>query len=285
MREWLLPRKMLLKADIAEHMNMAQRVVAASLMLHREKALRRSDIGMLIGRTSLSLACVIIAGASMAQSSGKIRLQIDPQKTFTYKLDHRFTMQEADLELLEGPHHFSFWAPQRKVVDTTITMVEGTDKVFSLRLPFSTEYLVYQRDLRSYRKDMRVQRLLPVSATGLSLIYTAVKFGQLKKAHDKLESDRTAYNDATSPYAITYLKGDVIPVHQDEFDKARSGYRVAAGITILFAGVTTYMYLRSAKRPKPEFRDSEKVRFDGLSWAPGVNGGEWNCGLTWNFTR
>ena len=61
--------------------------------------------------------------------------------------------------------------------------------------------------------------------------------------------------------------------------------QVAAGITLLCAGVTTYFYLRSAKTPKPVFHDAEKVRFDGLSWMPGPQGGEWTGGLTWNFSR
>jgi hypothetical protein len=60
---------------------------------------------------------------------------------------------------------------------------------------------------------------------------------------------------------------------------------MAAGVTVLFAGATAYMYLRSAKQKKPEFIDKEKLRFDGLSWMPGADGGEWSGGLTWNFSR
>ncbi|MBP9161314.1 MAG: hypothetical protein KBF49_10740 [Flavobacteriales bacterium] len=228
---------------------------------------------------------LVFGSAVNAQNSGNLRLQIDPPTTFTYKLDHQFTMQQSEVELLEGPHHFSFWAPQRRVVDTTLTITGGVDRSFALRLPFSTEYLVYQRDLKAYKKSMRFQRLVPAVATGGSLIYTAVKYGQMKKAHDLFAEDHAAYDDASSPHAISVLKENVIPAHKDEFDKARTGFQMAAGVTVLFAGATAYMYLRSAKQKKPEFIDKEKLRFDGLSWMPGADGGEWSGGLTWNFSR
>ncbi len=240
---------------------------------------------LMIARSLIMSALVVLAGATMAQSSGKLRLQIDPPASFFYKLDHQFTMQRADLELLDGPHHFSFWAPERNVVDTTITIAGGENRILNLRLPFSKEYLVYQRDLKAFRKERQLMRLIPAAATGVSLVYTVAKYGRMKKAHDRLEADRKAYDEAASPNAITVLKNETIPSHRDDFTKARTGYQVAAGITVLFAGATAYMYLRSAKRKKPVFIDAEKVRFDGLSWMPGANGGEWTGGLTWNFTR
>jgi hypothetical protein len=60
---------------------------------------------------------------------------------------------------------------------------------------------------------------------------------------------------------------------------------VAAGVAVLCAGATAWLYLRSAHRPKPVFEDKEKLRFEGLSWAPGDHGGQWTGGLTWNFAR
>lgn len=233
----------------------------------------------------VTLAALVSTSLVIAQSSGKLRLEIDPAASFTYRLDHQFTMDQREVELLEGPHHFSFWAPQRRMVDTTLTVVGGQTKEFQLRLPFSTEYLVYQRDLDNYRNQMRVMRLVPAAITGGALLYTAFKFAKMKKAHDQLDDDRAAYNDAPSPHAITVLKTETMPAHKEEFDKARTNFAVAAGVTALFTGTTAYLYLRSAKQAKPEFYDAEKLRFDGLSWVPGPNGGTWQGGLTWNLSR
>ena len=252
---------------------------------HRDEALRRSDIVGLTARTISILAFMVFAFTAAAQTSGKLRLQIDPASSFSYKLDHKFTLQQTELELLEGAHHFSFWAPQRKVVDTTITITGGEVGTLQLRLPYSTEYLVYQRDLRTYEKQMNVMRLVPAAITGGALIFTGIKYANMKKAHDRLEADGGDYANATSPHSITVLKEEVIPGHIDEFKKARTAFRISAGVTVLFAGVTTWLYLRSAKVAKPEFHDAEKVSFDGLSWMPGPGGGAWTGGLTWNITR
>lgn len=244
-----------------------------------------SGTWLLLARYPMLALLFTMANAAAAQTSGKLRLQIDPETSYSYRLDHTYTMQQDELELLEGPHHFSFWAPERRVVDTTITISGGGSQQFQMRLPFSTEYLIYQRDLKAYDKEMRKMHLLPAVATGGALLYTAVKYGQMKKAHDQLDEDRTAYDEAAVPYSIEVLKEQTIPAHRDEFDKARTHYQVAMGITVLFAGATAYLYVRAAKRPKPVFIDSEKLRFEGLSWMPGPNGGEWMGGLTWNFQR
>lgn len=223
----------------------------------------------------------IVAGA---QRTGTLRLELEPANA-TYRLDHQFALSRPEIELMEGAHHFSFWAPQRRMVDTTLTIIPGKITGFSLRLPYSTEYLVYQRNLAVWTKERRLMRLVPAVATGGALLWTALAYGGMKKAHDRLDEDRTAYGEAGSPQAVTVLKEQDIPVHKDEFAKARNQFRVAAGVAVLCAGATAWLYLRSAHRPKPVFEDKEKLRFEGLSWAPGDHGGQWTGGLTWNFAR
>ncbi|MBK7286483.1 MAG: hypothetical protein IPI95_04900 [Flavobacteriales bacterium] len=144
---------------------------------------------MVLRRFLLFLAW-LPAVALIAQTSGELRLEIDPPTSFSYRLDHQFTMQQAGLELLEGAHHFSFWAPQRKLMDTTITIAGGEARSLALRLPFSKEYLVYQRDLKAFRNDRQVMRLIPAVATGASLLYTSIRYSKMKKAHDRLDDDR-----------------------------------------------------------------------------------------------
>jgi hypothetical protein len=231
------------------------------------------------------LLAVLAATGLRAQGTGKLRLQIDPDASFVYRLDHQFTLRQSDLELLEGPHHLSIWAPERRIVDTTVTITPGKQQLLDLRLPYSTEYLVYQRDLGKYTKARRMQRLIPTAATAVSLAWTVGSYVQMKKAHDQLEDDRTAYDAAASPHAITVLKEQTMPAHKDDFAQARNRFGVAAGISVLCAGATAYLYWRTAKQPRPVFKDAEKLRFEGLSWMP-VNGSrQWMGGLTWNFTR
>ena len=210
---------------------------------------------------------------------------IDPGDSYEFIVDHQFRMQQREVELLSGPHHFSFWAPQRMIVDTTLTVEGGRTKSVVLHLPYSKEYLVYQRDQQHYQRTMRKYRMIPVLVTAGAAIYTVLSYGKAKKAHDQLDEDRVAYDENRSPYRIGVLKARTIPEHKDDFKKANTRFIAAAGVTALFAGATVYLYRISGKIPGPQYIDNEKLRFDGLSWMPDEHGGTWSGGITWNFTR
>lgn len=223
--------------------------------------------------------------AARAQTSGKLRMLVEPGDTYQFIVDHQFRMQQREVELTTGPHHFSFWAPQRMVVDTTLMVEEGKTNSVVLYLPYSKDFLVYQRELQKYQRTMKKYRVIPVVATGGAALFTVLSYGKAKKAHNRLEDDRAAYDEAKSPNRIDVLKSGTIPEHKHDFKKANSQYLVAAGVTALFAGATVYLYHRSGKIDKPTYLDKEKLRFDGLSWMPGPQGGTWMGGITWNIAR
>lgn len=229
--------------------------------------------------------CVLPMNTAQAQTSGKLRLLVDPGDSYEFVVDHQFRMQQHEVELTTGPHHFSFWAPKRMVVDTTLVVEEGRTKSVVLYLPYSKDYLVYQRELQQYQRTMRKYRVIPAVITGGAALFTIISYSKAKKAHDQLEEDRTAYDENRSPTRIDVLKYETIPADKDDFKKANTQYLVAAGVTALFAGATVYLYHISGKIPQPEFIDNEKLRFDGLTWVPGPQGGTWMGGITWNINR
>lgn len=228
---------------------------------------------------------VMAASGSFAQGTGKVRMKIDPEANFEYVVDHRFRMRQLEVELATGTHHFSIWAPQRAIVDTNVVVENGRTLELALRLPYAQGFLVYQRELQAYRSRRRVQRLVPAIATGGTALWAALSYAKMKKAHDRLEDDRAAYTSGGSPHQITVLKTVDIPAHKEDFKRARTRFLIASGATLACAGATAYLFHLSAKAKKPEYRDAEKVRFDGLSWMPGPNGGTWQGGLTWNFSK
>jgi hypothetical protein len=232
-------------------------------------------------------ACMLLSSASdvSAQSVGRLRLLVDPGNDFQFVVDGKYRMQQREVELSPGPHTFTFWAPQRTMKDTVLVVEAGRTRDVLLRLPFSAEYEQWQGEMERYRNDRKLRRLLPCVLTAGSLVYTAVKWDAYKKAHDQLNEDLSAYDEGYSPQAINILKDRTIPQHKDEFRNARTNFFLAAGLSTALAGATAYLFHRSAARDVPVFQDREKVRFDGLVWMPGTNGGEWHGGLTWNFAR
>lgn len=188
---------------------------------------------------------------AQAQTSGKLRLLVHPGDSYEFVVDHQFRMQQREVELTTGPHHFSFWAPKRMVVDTTLVVEEGRTKSVVLYLPYSKDYLVYQRELQQYQRTMRKYRVIPAAITGGAALFTIISYSKAKKAHDQLEEDRTAYDENRSPTRIDVLKYETIPADKDDFKKANTQYLVAAGVTALFAGATVYLYHISGKIPSP----------------------------------
>lgn len=226
------------------------------------------------------------AGVSaQAQSVGKLRLLVDPGGDFQFVVDGKYRMQQREVELSPGPHRFTFWAPERSMKDTTLNVEPGRTKDVLLRLSYSPEYDQWRGEMERYRNDRKLRRLLPTVITAGSLVYTVLKWSAYKHAHDQLNDDLVAYDEGYSPQAINILKDRTIPQHKDEFRNARSNFYLAAGLSTALAGATVYLFHRSASREVPVFQDREKVRFDGLVWMPGAEGGEWLGGLTWNFAR
>lgn len=228
---------------------------------------------------------ITLALSSLAQAPGKLRLMVDPGTGFEFVLDHRFRLQQREVELAPGPHHFSFWAPARRVTDTTITVEPGTLRDFYIRLPYSTEYVAYNKRISAWQSSRNLQRRLPALATVGAGIWTVIRYGKLKDAKEQLDADADEYTRTVVPSDIAALKERTIPLHKDEFRKARGLFYTSAGVTLACAGLTYYLFRRTGKQEKPVFDDAEKVRFDGLVWIPGADGGQWATQLSMTLGR
>lgn len=218
--------------------------------------------------------------SSSAQTVGKLRLMVDPGNNFQFVLDHKYRMQQREVELVTGPHHFSFWAPERKIVDTTLYVAENQTKEVLLRLPFSEEYRRYEEELRDLKKRMWLEVALPSAVTLGAGILTYSTYKQYQKAHDQLLADEEAYRSGADPEALASLKSDVIPRHKEEFADKRGVFYASLGLFTAVAAGSAWMIIRYNKRPDPKFFDHEKVKFDGLVWLPGTDGeGLWLTGV------
>ena len=216
---------------------------------------------------------ILLAFSSAAQTVGKLRLMVDPGNNFQFVLDHKYRMQQREVELATGQHHFSFWAPERVVVDTTLTVLENGMREVFVRLPFSPEYRAYQEELRVLKKRMWLEVALPSVVTVGAGILTFSAFKRYQDAHDQLTTDEEAYRTGADPVQLKGLKEDVIPRHKDEFRDTRGIFFVTAGLFTAVAAGSAWMIVRYNKRSNPKFFDREKVKFDGLVWLPSHNSG------------
>ena len=235
------------------------------------------------------LLLVLLLGAAalqgLAQGTGKLRLIIDPGADFQFVLDRKYRMQQREVELLEGPHHFSFWAPTRKVVDTTLTVVPGRVTDFRMRLPYAADHVKYSRELSAWKQQRMLKRGIPLVAAVGGALWTVLQVKAVSDANAQLDADRAAYEKLVLTHEIRTLKEETIPQHNKDADRARTMLGVAGGFTAVAIAGTVYQFIRTAREEAPAYEDKERVRFEGLVWVPGPAGGGLHGSLTIPLAR
>jgi len=225
-----------------------------------------------------ALVSISFGPSTFAQKTGTLRMLIDPATGLEFVVDHKYRMQQREVKLGEGLHHFSVWAPERRVVDTTVFVIADRTSDLVMRLPFSVEYQQYRSDLGRYEDGKLMRQLSPLVLVG-GLVWTGLSVGSYGKAKDQLDEDRTAYDASVDPASINRLKID-IDQHNADFRKARTSLFAGTALSVVGAGVITYVWHKTKQHRKPTFEDKEKVIFEGLSWMPGQHGGAWCAGVT-----
>lgn len=236
-------------------------------------------------RSTLSMlgCCLLLIGT--AQSTGTLRMLIDPGNDFSFIVDKKHRMQQREITLTEGLHDLTIWAPTRRIVDTAVFVIANRTSDLVVRLPFSEEYVAYRTELGRYQTKKRWVKSAPIFALAGGLIWTGIAVGKYSKAKDVLEADQKEYDINVDPTAINSLKDETIPQHNDDLKQARTNLYAASAFTALSAAATYYVSRRTAKWSRPMFDDKEKVRFDGLAWLPGNQGGLFMAGLSIHLAR
>lgn len=220
-----------------------------------------------------------------AQSTGTVRLLVDPGHNFQFVVDGKHRLEQREVTLSEGLHTLSIWAPERMVVDTPVFVVGGRMADLVVRLPYSSAFLDHKRELGRFEARRTTVRAVPAVITGGLAVWAGIAFGKYASAHKQLEEDLGLYENNVQPLSIAELKDVTIPRHREEFRKARSTFHVATGLTLLGAAATWYVFHRTGKWDKPVFNDPEKVRFEGLTWMPSPGGGHWATAITIPLAR
>ena len=207
-----------------------------------------------------------------AQGTGKLRLLVDPGGTFKVRVDGGPAQSVRELELPAGAHALRVWAPSRLVTDTNLVVVPDRMIDVVMRLPVDPDHTVYRMEMRSFQRKRRAWRVIPL---GLTLGSGAWMLSALKKQNDayyQLQDDRDSYDRSRDPVQIAHLKDEVLPARQEELASARSRLTVASSAAIALAACTVAAFWRSSKFKRPVYDDKQKLRFEGLAYAPSPHG-------------
>ncbi|HMC97092.1 MAG TPA: hypothetical protein VKG92_05550 [Flavobacteriales bacterium] len=210
---------------------------------------------------------------AFGQSTGKLRLNVQPIGSTEYVVDGKYRMRDQEITLEQGRHRFIFWAPERRMLDTTLTVIPDRTTEISLQLRYSQEFIDHRQATERYTLMNRWGRIAPPIITAGFGAWAVASYFNYKEANDELVDLGDTYSTSTDPGYIRSLKGERIPNAKDEFEKARTQFYVSSGLFVASLGATLYLRHRFATTKAPVFEDKEKLRFDGLVWMPTPNGG------------
>ncbi len=216
-----------------------------------------------------------------AQSTGKLRILCEPVGTSSYVVDSKHRMNDREITLMEGAHRLVFWAPERRMLDTTVMVVAGTTKEVRAQLRYSEEYIAYRAQAdRFVRNDRWLKYGTPVVTAGAG-VWAGVSIARAIDARKDLDALQDEYTSSADPGGLLDLKSTRIPDANDALRRSRTMAYVSSGVFALSACALWYVNERRKEHKAPVFEDKEKVRFEGLVWVPGSNtGGTWAMGLT-----
>jgi hypothetical protein len=233
----------------------------------------------------LSAVLVTFSHNAFGQVTGTLRLNMEPPGKTEYVLDTVYRMRDRELRLLEGPHHFVFWAPERRMLDTTITVVAGVTTDVRIGLRYSTEYIQWRKRSERYTTTRRWGLYGPPVVAAGAAAWMVVSYLNYRQAYEDLADLEGAYATSTDPGEIQRIKSTDIPNAKDDFAKARTTTIVASSLFVVSAGATWYLRRKLKENRPPAFEDRERARFEGLVWVPAQNGGTWAAGFTIPLAR
>lgn len=236
-------------------------------------------------RHSVAVLAIGASSCAFAQSKGEVQLHVAPHRQVEYILDGKERISNRALVLSAGEHRFTFWAPDRKVLDTTITIIADTSIAFYKTLEPTEAYLEYAKADQRVRQQRLFYRAVPLLATVAAGLYTANAVKKNNDARAALVEAEGSYATMRDPRVIAEQKEDVLPRLQDEHDRTYRNLGLAVVGTTTFALATVWGFIKAARIQDPAYEDRERIRFDGLVYMPGQHGGTLHAALTISLAR
>jgi len=219
-------------------------------------------------KVQLLVAATLAASASAhAQATGAVRIVCEAPG-WSYMLDDRNRLSDREVTLMEGPHRFVFWAPERRMLDTTYMVLAGATRELRVQLRYSPEFIAFRQDADRFRRNERWARYgPPVVAVGAAA-WAGVSIKRAIDARTDLDALEEEYSESSYPAGLRDLKESRIPAANRELRNARTMAFLSSGVFVATAAGTWYLRRHFARKGAPVFHDKEKLRFEGLAWAP-----------------
>lgn len=228
---------------------------------------------------AVTILCFPVMAAQAQQ--GELLLLVHPMEHAEYILDGKERRKAASqwLRLDVGEHRFTCWAPDHRIWDTTLHVRADERIEVRKRLAWSDEYLAYRKSSAAVGRSRLLWKGLPLLGTLVAGGLTLNARARHQEAYDELKALEASYGTLTSRAGIAYLKTTDLPEAGQRVDGTRRTLVVNGAITCVAALATVYGFWRASRLERPRYEDKERLRFEGLAWAPPVYGTPGQLGL------
>lgn len=240
------------------------------------------------GARSLMFACALcqcVVGGLRAQVTGTIRFDLSPAGTTRYVVDGRYRMSERQVDLLEGPHRFVFWAPERRMLDTTINVAGGRVIDVPVTLRYSEEFITWRKRNERGRVERAWARYAPPALMVGAAAWAVASHVKHEQAYRQLEALASEYATSVDPGRISDIKAEALPEAKNTLRATGTGMVLAGGVFALATAATIHFRIRSRDRAVEPFEDKERLRFEGLVWSPMPDGALWGASISMPLHR
>lgn len=227
---------------------------------------------MMILRMAFLPALVLVCLGAQGQDKGELKLYVSPFNGVEYILDGTERLNARGLVLPAGDHRFVFWAPDRQILDTTLTILPDTVQAFHKTLVPTLEYRDFLQAQKRVKHGRFFYRAIPTALAGVGVVMSLNAKKGLDEANTTLTELEDDYATLRAPSSIVSLKSEAIPNAQDEVDQASRKLTTAVVFTSVAVVATVWGFIKAGSLEDPEYEDKGKVIFDGLVWVPGQQG-------------
>ena len=231
------------------------------------------------------MCAILLAAVCMAQRTGRLLLDLSPAGTTTYILDGKYRMSDRQLDLMEGPHRFVFWAPERRMLDTTIVVQPGAQVEARIELRYSEEYVAWRKQAARGTTGNKWLRYAPPVVLAGSAALVVVSLLKHEQAYEDLNALEGDYRAQLDPGRIAAIKRVDLPAAKDALSRTRTAALAAGGVFTLATAATLYLRSKARNNVQAPFEDEERVRFEGLVYAPLPQGTVWGASMSIPLVR
>lgn len=202
---------------------------------------------------------------------GFVRLAVRPGHNFRVMVNGSIQQPTNTLKLLAGTHTLSFWAPDYKPKDTTVTVLADSTVLLVVRLKHTSAWYKYQSEYKAWKQNRTLNRWPPILLAGAGAATTIVFWNTTNNAHR--EYIDLSYDARFAPVGQRESLRTDADLAYSRYKANRTG-TIVSGIATLGCVAWAWYGIKATQKIEPPAKKTPNPwKLSDISLAPHPDGG------------